>query len=231
MKKIIPTVLFLTFLLGACRTLQVRDFHTNKSLPTHLPSLGLLVHERSFLEAFDHSYDREVLLLNATGPGPDPWTAYELTDQALEDVFHVLGNELGDNISQSAASHFGHARFKLLFYKRRNVGWGWTLASYSTLFIPNLFGMPARTHRVEMELQMEIADAQGKILAQYTAPGEGKAQVAAYHGYESNTATRKANLLALQHAMAKIKSKLEGDVPALTAQLEAAGTLYQLDGK
>ncbi len=233
MKKSISLFLLLALSLGACRSLRVRDFHTTQNLPTRLPSLGLLVHERSFLEAFDCALDREVVINNVVGGpyAPAPWVAYEVTDQALEDAFNVLGNELEDNMNQSSSARYGHARFKLLFYKRRNSGWGWTVASVSTLFAPNLLGMPVRTHRAEMELQMEILDANGKMLVRYTAPGVGKAMVAAYHGYDSSTATRKANLLALQNAMSNIKKKLEADAPSLANQLEAAGTLRKLDGK
>lgn len=233
MKKHSLLFLLIALSLGACRSLRVRDFHSNQSLPTRLPNLGLLVHERSFLEAFDLALIRDVVRTTAiSGPyAAAPWVAYDVTDQALQDAFNVLGNELNDNLNQASAAQFGHARFKLLFYKRRNSGWGWTVASVSTLFVPNLFGMPVRTHRAELELQMEIVDANGNMLIRYTAPGEGKAMVAAYHGYDSSTATRKANLLALQSAMSKIKKKLESDVPSLTSQLEAAGTLRKEDGK
>ncbi|MDO8366355.1 MAG: hypothetical protein Q7T20_06125 [Saprospiraceae bacterium] len=233
MKKYMLPILLAALSLGACRSLQVRDFHSNQSLPTRLPNLGLLVHERSFLEAFDLALIRDIVITNAvTGPyAPAPWVAYDVTDQALQDAFHVLGNELSDNLSKASDPKYGHARFKLLYYKRRNSGWGWTVASVSTLFVPNLLGMPVRTHRAELELQMEIVDADGKMLLRYTAPGVGKAMVAAYHGYDSSTATRKANLLALQDAMSDIKKKLEADVPALASQLEAAGTLRKPEGK
>ena len=233
MKKYTLLFLLVALCMGSCRSLRVRDFHTNQNLPARLPGLALLVHERSFLEAFDEAFGREVIIANTvSGPYvPSPWVAYAVTDQALKDVFQVLGNELEDNMNQSGSSHYGHARFKLLFYKRHNSGWGWTVASVSTLFVPNLLGMPVRTQRAELELQMEVMDANGKLLSRYTAPGAGKAMVAAYHGYDSSTATRKANLLALQSAMLSIKKKLEADVPSLASQLETAGTLRKLDGK
>jgi len=154
MKKYMLPFLLIALSLGACRSLRVRDFHSNKSLPTRLPNLGLLVHERSFLEAFDLALIRDVVRTNVvSGPyAPAPWVAYDVTDQALQDAFHVLGNELNDNLSQASSPKYGHARFKLLYYKRRNSGWGWTVASVSTLFLPNLFGMPVSTHQAELEL-------------------------------------------------------------------------------
>jgi hypothetical protein len=233
MKKSFLLLLLACFSLNACRTLQVRDFRTNQPLPERLPRLGLLVHERSFLEAFDGALDREVVIANAIGGPyqPSPWGAYAVTDQALEDVFRLLNNELDKNLNQTAGPQHGHARFKLLFYKRRNSGWGWSLLSGGTLFIPNLFGMPVRTYRSEIELQMEITDANDKVLVRYVAPGVGKAQVAAYHGYDGPTATRKANLLALQNAVAKIKFKMETDAASLAQQLTAAGPLRQPEGK
>ncbi len=233
MKKQILPFLLLALSLGACRSLHVRDFHSDQSLPTRLPSLGLLVHERSFMEAFDLALMREVVINNAVGGpySPTPWADYEVTEQALKDVFNMLGNELDENLNQSSNPKYGHARFKLLDYKRRNTGWGWTVASFSTFFIPNLAGMPVARGRAELELQLEIVDADGKVLVRYVAPGQGKACIALYHGYNSATATRKANLLALQNALANIKKKLEADVPSLASQLEAAGTLRKQDGK
>lgn len=227
-------LMLLTLLMGSCRTLQVRDFHTREAMPARLPKLALLVHERSFLEAFDVAFTREVVINNMVGGpyAPAPWVAYGMTDQALQDVFNVLGNELEENMNQAAAGQaFGHAKFKLQHYQRRNSGWGWTIASASTLMIPNLFGMPLRTNRVELELQLEIEDAQGNTIARYTAPGVGKAPVAAYHGYDNTSATRKANLLALQDAMSVIKKQLNPNVPALNTQLEAAGLLEKQGGK
>lgn len=233
MKKHILLLLVIAGSLGACKTIQVRDFHTTQILPSRLPQLGLLVHERSFLEAFDCAFTREVVIANALGGPyqPAPWVAYDFTDRALEDAFQVLGNELDENMSQDSDLKYGQARFKMLYYKRRNAGWGWSLASAGTLFIPNLFGMPVKTYRSQLELQMEIVDANGKVLRRYVAPGAGRAQVAAYHGYDGTTAMRKANLLALQNALAEIKKKMEPDVPGLTAQLESAGTLKKQDGK
>lgn len=228
MKQPLFLLLLLGISLGACRSLRVRDFHTKESLPTRLPHLDLLVHERSFLGAFDGALERETMFSTV---GPDPWVAYGVTDQALADVFHVLDNELEDNLTQGASPQYGHARFKLLFYQRRNSGWGWTTASIATLLIPNVFGMPAATSRVELELQMEIVDTDGKLLGRYTAPGVGKGQVAAYHGYDNTNATRKANLVALQNALLTIKKKLEPEVATLSKQLEIAGTARKLDGK
>lgn len=234
MKQYFLPLLLLTLLMGSCRTLQVRDFHTRESMPARLPKLALLVHERSFLEAFDVALTREVYINHMVGGpyAPAPWVAYGMTDQALQDVFNVLGNELDENMNQTEAGQaFGHAKFKLLHYQRRNSGWGWTVASAGTLLIPNLFGMPLRTNRVELELQLEIEDAQGHTIARYTAPGVGKAAVAAYHGYDNTGATRKANLLALQDAMSVIKKQLSPNVPTMTSQLETAGLMEKQGGK
>lgn len=233
MKKYILPFLLAALSMGACRSLKVRDFHAKETIPNRLPQLGLLVHERSFLEAFDCAFNREYIETSIVrGPyDPTPWIAYDVTDQALQDVFHVLGNDLDENLTVGSNAAYGHARFKLMFYKRRNSGWGWTAASLSTMFLPNVLGMPVLTQRVELELQMEVVDAQGKVLTRYNAPGTGKATVAAYYGYDSATATRKANLVALKDAMSNIKQKLGADAPALASQLEAAGTLHKQDGK
>lgn len=232
MKHYFLPILFLASV--SCRTLQVRDFHTREAMPVRLPKLGLLVHERSFLEAFDGAFTREVVINNMVGGPyiPAPWVAYTMTDQALQDAFRVLGNEVESNINQSSVGmEYGYAKFKLLHYQRRNSGWGWTVASSFTLMIPNMFGMPLRTNRVELELQMEIEDAKGNTIVRYTAPGVGKATVAAYHGFTNANAVRKANLLALQDAMSIIKQQLSKDITPLNSQLETTGQLERKGGK
>lgn len=210
---------------SACRSLKVRDFHSKQGLSNRLPALELRVHEVSFLAAFDGALTRDMMLGNfpVTPMDGNPWSAYAVTDLALQDVFQVFDNELRDHINQQSGAGYGQARFKLRFYQRRNTGWGWTVASFATGFIPNMLGMPVRTQRVILELQMEVVDANGNLLQQYVASGQGKAQVAAYHGYSVTTATRKANLLALKRAMSKIKTALDQDVPALSTQLEKTG--------
>jgi hypothetical protein len=220
-------------MLGACRSLHVSDFHTQQAIPQRLPSLGLLVHERSFADAFFAALTRDVVLTSGVnGPYfPAPWEVYGKTDQSMKDVFHALDNELSDNINTHEKERFGHARFKLLYYQRRNSGWGWIIPSVATFWTANLLGMPCSVHRIDLDLQMEITDANGKILAQYKASGTGKGKVAAYHGYDGITAIRKANLVAIQDAMSKIKTNLAADIPALTEQLNAAGTVHPLDRK
>jgi hypothetical protein len=223
-------ILFALFALlaGACKTLHVRDFHSQPPLPQRLPSLGLLVHERSFLESFDIALQRNwVVSANPYG-GPDPWFAFETTDRALEDVFHLFDNELHDNLNESSATRYGHARFKLNYYDRRNPGWGWIIPSIGTMWTANLLGMPYSNLRADLELQLEITDANGKVLVRYVAPGTAKAKVAMYHGYNHSQAIRKANLDALKNAMQQIKAKMIADVPMLTESLLAAGTIQKI---
>lgn len=215
----------LLLLLGftsACRSLKVRDFHSKQGLSNRLPALELRVHEVSFLAAFDGALTRDIMFNNfpATPMDGNPWSAYAVTDLAVQDVFQVFENELRDHINQRSGPNHGQARFKLRFYQRRNSGWGWTVASFATGLIPNMLGMPIRTQQVVLELQMEVVDANGYLLRQYVASGQGKAQVAVYHGYSVTTAARKANLRALKRAMSKIKTELDKEVLALSSQLE-----------
>jgi hypothetical protein len=224
MKNKLTLLLLPALLMSACRTLHVGDFHSNTAVPERLPRLGLLVHERSFLEAFDMELAREMGWIG--GPyGPETWFEYATTDQALEDVFRLFDNEINDNVSTTSGAAYGHARFKLIQYERRNTGWGWLIPSIGTMWAANVVGMPYSRLRSELELQLEITDANKKVLIRYTAPGVGKATQAMYYGYTKAAAIRKANLLALQDAMLHIKQKMTADVPMLTDELIAAGEL------
>lgn len=233
MKKSILLFAISVLALGACRSLRISDFHTSETIPQRLPRLGLLVHERSFADAFYAALNREVILTNITaGPYiPAPWEVHQKTDQAMSDVFQVLDNELFDHINRQGGERYGHARFKLRTYQRRNAGWGWMIPSIFTLGTANLLGMPYKVYRIDLELQLEIVDANGKILQRYDAPGTGKAKVAAYHGYDALTAIRKANLVAIQDGLSKIKTRMAGDVATLSEQLQTAGVAHPLDIK
>ncbi|HOY07386.1 MAG TPA: hypothetical protein PLO67_18385 [Saprospiraceae bacterium] len=229
MKKTVLLSALFALLLGACRSLHVSDFHTTQAIPQRLPSLGLLVHERSFADAFYAALDHDMQFRYTYIP--DPWEVYGKTDQSMNDVFHALDNELFDNVNVSDKERYGHARFKLLYYQRRNSGWGWIIPSVATFWTANLLGMPCSVIRIDLELQMEITDAHGKVLGQYKAPGMGKGKIAAYHGYDGLTAVRKANLVAIQNAFSTIKTNLATDIPTLSEQLKAAGTVHPLDRK
>ncbi|MBL7829241.1 MAG: hypothetical protein JNJ57_21580 [Saprospiraceae bacterium] len=204
--------------LGACKSLKVSDFHTKQSIPEKLPDLGLLVHERSFLAAFDEEYLRRKL-----SDDNDIWFGFQITDQALSDVFKLLENDLQENITQNGDGKYGHARFKLVEYRRPWRGVGWIVPSIATLFVANVAGMPFAVVRAELELQMEITDAEGNVLIRYVAPGFGKSPQAFYYGYTASDAVRRANLNALKDAINQIKGKMAADVPMLTGKLLASG--------
>ena len=199
--------------LSQCRSLRPTDFRTVPALPERLPSLRLLIHQASFRHAFDAALYRE-------GPAAtDAWQTYSVTAGAMQDISHLLQNELSDNIMQTGGLHAGQARFKLLFYNRHNSGWGYTIPSVLTLWTVNVLGLPYKTVRCDLDLQLEIADAKGRPIVTYSAAGVGRAKVAMYYGYNGGDAVRKANLKALKMALKAMETKLQKDVPMLSAQL------------
>jgi len=123
---------------------------------------------------------------------------------------------------QPARNPLGQVRFKLLYYNRQNSGWGYTIPSIATMWVLNVVGMPVATVRCDLDLQVEIADAQGASIVTYTAPGSSKAKVALYYGYNPVDAIRKANLEALKAALKAIETKMQEDVHLVTAKLTLA---------
>lgn len=218
MKNTIVVLLVAAMAISACRTLQPSDFHSKKQMENRLPPLGMLVHERSFLSAFDEEYLKYLHFDEET----NPWFGIEVTDRALDDVFQLMQNELDDNISATGGKTLGYARFKLLNYRRPWRGIGWVIPSTATLFVANYFGMPFAMTRAELDLQVEITDRKGNVLVKYTAPGSGKTPQALYYGYTAADAIRRANLNALKDAMSQIKVLLSEDAPMLTEKLLAA---------
>lgn len=217
---------FATVLLAQCRSIRVDDFHQTARVATPLPRMGLLIHQESFAAAFDWETMMKGWGGNVSMPRPVSNMEYmALSDLPLEDVYAVLGNEVNDNLTENTGDRFGHIRFRLVNYNRRSPGWGYTIPSVMTLNLLNVLGMPYTRLQSELELQVEVADANKKILARYRAPGQGKSYVAMYYGYHRVDAWRKANLVALQDAMAKIRPQLEADLPKLQEQLSSAGPL------
>ncbi|MBK6929859.1 MAG: hypothetical protein IPH12_02990 [Saprospirales bacterium] len=211
-------------LLAGCRFLRISDFHRQAPVSQPLPHLGLQVHVESFALLFGKELAERILVSNAIDPGsyiPPPVGILAQVGQPVHDVFLLLGNELNENFVQATGDQRGKARFKLIYYNRFNSGWGYTIPSVLTFGVVNIFGLPAKVTRSEMELQMEIVDNAGNVLAHYRAPGAGKAKVAMYYGYSGFGAMRKANLLALQDAMQGIKQQMEADLPELHTQLTA----------
>ena len=209
-----------------CRTLHVRDFHAAQPVTEPLPRMGLLVHQESFAAAFDRETFSKGWNGNVAIPGmASPGDYFALSDLPLEDVYAALGNEVNENITENKGDRFGHIRFRLVNYDRRAPGWGYKIPSVLTLNLLNIAGMPYTRVSAELELQVEVADANKKVLARYRAPGVGKAYVAMYYGYRPGDAWRKANLLALQDAMVKIRPQMTADLPQLKEQLVEAGPL------
>lgn len=212
--------------LGACRTLQMRDFHQENQLKEPLPPLTLKVHAESFVGHFAAEMFQEGIQTGSVYGEPwilSPFSVYSQLGEPMRDVFTVLGNELNDNTTQKAGEKYGQARFKLVYYDRTQPGWGWIIPSTLTIGGANLFGMPATKIQSNLELQMEILDAGNKVIAQYRAPGSGKATVAMYYGYSGFGARRKANLLALQEAMRSIRHQMEPDLAKINADLQGSG--------
>ena len=85
--------------LSQCRSLRPADFRTIPALPERLPPLRLLIHQASFGHAFDAALYRE-------GPAAtDAWQTYSVTAGAMQDISHLLQNELSDNIMQTGGLH------------------------------------------------------------------------------------------------------------------------------
>jgi hypothetical protein len=218
-------IVLCAFSLGACRSLKMSDFHQQNQLSEPLPPLSLQVHTESFAGHFVAEMFEENMANNSIYDVPwipSPFEIYSQLGEPMRDVFTVLGNELTDNTTQTAGEKLGQARFKLVYYERRIPGWGWIIPSSLTLCTANLFGMPFAKVSADVELQMEILDANKNIVAQYRAPGTGKATVAMYHGYSGLDAARKINLLALQDAMRGIRRQMEPDLAKLNADLQTA---------
>ncbi|MFZ4477915.1 MAG: hypothetical protein ACOYPR_22155 [Saprospiraceae bacterium] len=210
-----------------CRMLGPADFAVTP-IPTKidLPRLEILTHQQSFGAMFGNAlWGNQFLMYD------NSWSTFmpvgyqrSIAPRKILDAMGYLERETAA-ISRRTGNAHGYARYKLMYYEVRQPGFGWEILSSLTCFIPNFFGMPFNRLRTDLELQLEIVDAQGNILSTYRSAQSALVWSAPYWGYWWPDAVRKACISALQLAMTDIKGQIALDRNTLETQLLAGGQL------
>ncbi len=146
-------------------------------------------------------------------------------DGALpEDPTQALTGEMHTNVVElTDTATYGYVHLTIPEASSRRTGKLVQFMQFVTLFTPTLIGVPLETYRSTVKANLEITDAQGKLLGNYAAVGQGKARVAAYYGYSQKDAPRLADVTALQNALANIRPQLDTAVARLRPLLLAGG--------
>ncbi|MFD1466845.1 hypothetical protein ACFQ48_01315 [Hymenobacter caeli] len=156
----------------------------------------------------------------ATDPGP-----LGASDGLLpEDPLRLFTNELQRNVAEPTDSAtFGYARLVVTHAATRRRLRGWQAVQMALLLTPTFLGVPLETYQTDVTAEVQVSDAQGRVLGTYAGKGSGRARVAMYHGYAQKNAPRLADVLALRDALARIRPQLDTAAARLRPLLLAHG--------
>jgi len=224
MKQSITLGILSLVLLSSCHTLKVSDFPQGTAIASPLPALEPIFDYHSFQTAYPDYYESnsgsairitdDFSIFNGVTRGRST-----SNETKAYDAVHLFEKEVRDNISQSTGKIYGSAVCKVGF---GNSSGSWINAAVSTasLGIANLFGYPFNILTDELEVILEIRDAENFIIGRYSAIGEGKAKITLY---KFDGAARLAHARAFVNAMEQIKDKLSIDQAELSALLRGTG--------
>ncbi len=219
------TLGFLSLLfMSSCQTLKISDFPQGTAIESRLPALEPIFDYHSFQAAYPDYYesnsgtairlDDNISIFSGATRGRSV-----SNETKAYDAVHLFEKEIRDNISKSTGKIYGSAVCKVGF-GNSSSNWANPIISYATLGIANLFGFPFTIITDELEVIVEIRDADNFIIGRYSAIGEGKVDVTIY---KSDGAERLAHARAFVNAMEQIKDKLVYDEPELNSLLVKNG--------
>ena len=224
MKRTITLGVIILFTLSSCQTLKISDFPVGTAISSKLPALEPVFDYHSFQAAYPDYYESNsgtAIRLNddfSIFTGSTRGRAVSNETKAY-DAVHLFEKEIRDNISSATGKIFGSAVCKVGF-GNSNGNLTNPIISTLTLGILNIFGYPYTIISDELEVILEIRDADNYIVGRYSAIGYGESKVTLY---KSDGASRLAHARAFVNAMGKIKNKLENDTDELAGLLTEQG--------
>ncbi len=209
---------------ASCKTLQVSDLKpvnsNQRKIASLIPQIDLPSVENAYTKGSSLSQGAGVATTSKyVTIGAFAGTSISFPDKRIQDIATLFERDVQNNICTPASETYGNIRLKITFSKTKEGGWGYLVPAIFTAGIAWAFGMPMNTVTQELELQVEIHNKGGRLIARYEAIGKAKVNVAAYHGYTKGDAPymvqasvgRKANIEAYNMAMQQIKISIDRD--------------------
>ncbi|MGI4871058.1 MAG: hypothetical protein ACRYFX_07755 [Janthinobacterium lividum] len=184
--------------LGACKsTKNVMSATPTAAISKRLPSLEITADPGP--------------LINNDGALPD-------------DPLRLFRAEMQRNITEPLDSAtFGYARLVVTKVHTVRTGKGLQAAQIIMLMTPSIIGIPLEWYKTDIQAEVQLLDANGKLLGTYVGTGTSKVRVAAYHGYSQKQAPRLSDVLALRNALSHIRPQLDTAATRLRPLLLASG--------
>ena len=141
-----------------------------------------------------------------------------------EDPLRLLNDELQRNVAEPTDSAtYGYVRLVVTHASTRRLQRGLQALQMALLLTPTFLGVPLETYQTDVTAEVQVSDAQGRLLGTYAGTGRGRARVAMYYGYAQKNAPRLADVLALRQALARIRPQLDTAAARLKPLLLAHG--------
>jgi hypothetical protein len=146
-------------------------------------------------------------------------------DPRIQDAITLYERETKSSITDPLGQPYGYIHYKVPVSYIRPRGTGLVVLSSFMLMIPNVLGMPFGAYETNLEVEVEILNANREIIGRYQATGKGKALVAIWWGYTSADAERVSNIEAIKMAMQDIKKQILADHAQLYTRLQESGPI------
>lgn len=238
----IGILLLLSFFILGCKSFDPQLLRPEGALDQRIPPLEVQIDRVSLETAYSAGQTVSEELGYGIGDREDGYLSIvsvatlmsqTLRDKRVQQAVVIFDREISDNICDPAGKKYGYAVCRIANRDAR-LGWGWLVPSALTLFTINLFGFPAMSQTTELDVEVEIMDANYNRVAKYSAIAKDTKHVAFYWGYpvptkphidKENTLTRITSASALRMAMKDIKRQIERDAIEIRGKLIATGAL------
>ncbi len=244
MKKseFIFVLLFMSVSILGCKRFDTQLLRPEEGLDQRIPPLEVLVDRPSVETAYSVGQTVSEELDYEIGEGEGSYVGFvsiatlrtqTLLDKRVQQAVVIFEREISDNICEPVGRKYGLAICRIA-NREASLGWGWLIPSGLTLFTINLFGFPAVSQTTELDVEVEILDANHNRIAKYSAIAKDTKYSALYWGYPfprkphidyDNTLTRMTSASALRAAMQDIKKQIHRDASEIRGKLIAAGEL------
>jgi hypothetical protein len=208
------------FLLSCRPGFDLANLQAPPARSEQLPRLQLELDQTSFQNLYPGPFVQQEFV------DDDGNVSYAVQPRAqvpYQDVMTITSRTLNQSWCVSRGDYYGTARLKVTSHSVMGRSMGLTLLSASTLFIPNVLGMPLNRVEAVMEFEMEFLDARGQLMKNYI--GQGRASQANGLYYGGGDAHRTVHAKAVNRALQEIQEQWTRDVKLLKSVMQEIGPM------
>jgi len=229
--KIFVILVVVAFGFNSCKTLDMSTLSPKMKNENLLPPLNPVLDVESFGSVFGLTKTTGHGSVSgasanigggyAIGMGSISMKSTTYSNPVLNDI-DVLFNRDVENICNLSGTPKGSIKCRLIVGEEKmSGGIGWGLLSSVTLCIPNLLGMPIRSPKCNLQIEVTVFDNNDSVVGRYTSNfRKQKTYIALYWGYSYNDSMRRNARLIFTDCMEDIKRQIGKDYTRLMDALK-----------